>query len=46
MPENNYCKHGYIFNGEDQLKLENTGIVIYTENDVIELKEHKGRVLL
>ena len=31
MPENNHCKHGYIFNREAKLKLENTDSYIYRE---------------
>ncbi|KAI6660643.1 hypothetical protein LOD99_10374 [Oopsacas minuta] len=41
IPEQKYCKNGYEFNREDQLKLENTGIVIYTKNDVIRLNQNK-----
>ena len=43
FPENSCCEYGYKFNTEDNLKLEKTGIIIYTENDIIELDEHKGR---
>ena len=41
-PENKFCEYGFAINDEGSLKLENTGIVIYTENDIIELKEHKS----
>ena len=41
-PENKFCEYGFAINDEGSLKLENTGIIIYTENDIIELKEHKG----
>ena len=32
FPESKFCEYVYEFNNEDKLKLENTGIIIYTEN--------------
>ena len=42
FPESKFCSYGYKYHDEDKLKLQNTGIIIYTENDIIELDEHKG----
>ena len=43
LPEACYCDNGYPFNTSECLKLEQTGIFVYTETDVLELKEHKSK---
>ena len=42
FPEIEYCAQGYKFNTENDLLLERTGIMVYTKNDVLEFKDHKG----
>ena len=46
FPEIEFCGNGYKYNDQDRLKLENTGIIIYTENDIIELKGHQGKFII
>ena len=43
-PEISYCKEGYKYNIDKNLVLANAnkGIIVYTENDVLEFKEYKG----
>ena len=42
-PEKDCCDNGFNFNEEVKLKLEKVGVIIYTENEVNEFKEHKGK---
>ena len=39
------CPNGFEYAYEN-LKLESKGIFIYLENDILELKEHKGKSLI
>ena len=39
LPEIQFCALSYQFS----IVLERTGIIIYTENDVLEFKDHKGK---
>ena len=41
LPEFTKCQNGYEYSVSN-LKLENTGIILYLENDVRELTEYKG----
>ena len=41
-PEREFCGHGYKFNTKENLVLERTGIIIYTENEVLNLNRHHG----
>ena len=42
-PEAQYCGQGYKFNTPNHLTLERTGITIYTENAILEFKDHEGK---
>ena len=44
LPELTKCQNGYEYSASN-LKLEKTGIILYLENDVRELTEHKGTFL-
>ena len=41
FPEKSKCQNGFDY-PEYNLTLENTGIILYLENDVQELKDHHG----
>ena len=41
FPENSCCEYGYKFNTEDNLKLENTGIIIYTALQKVFVRHQK-----
>ena len=43
-PDIGNCKNGYKYPSYN-LKLENTGITLYLENDVRQLKEHRGTLI-
>ena len=42
-PEAQYCGQGYKFNTPNHLTRERTGITIYTENAILEFKDHEGK---
>ena len=41
IPETDFCLNGYPFNKKEGLVLEHRGIIVYTENDILDLREHK-----